>query len=198
MHFYFHTFYLFAHQIILQMYNMQNSSLLMKNVILHYFSWYYHASNSAMQGTWFLLIYESVSPKSEQSSVWITRGFLVFLSALSKSKGAWYSEWNNAHRKCIYIAWTGGCCFTRCFVLLMEPDCQSFFFFFANNDQGGWLPCMSWHQWSKQIWLVARLSLIHFMRGFWLPVPVEFWCLSVLPSVHWVAWVSSASSCSEL
>lgn len=32
MHFYFHTFYLFAHQIVLQMYNMQNSSLLMKNV----------------------------------------------------------------------------------------------------------------------------------------------------------------------
>lgn len=34
-------------------------------------------------------------------------------------------------------------------------------------------------------------------EAFWLPVPVEFLCWSFLPSVHWIACVSSTSSCPE-
>ena len=54
--FFFSHIYL-QHQIVLQMYNTENSKLMTRNVKLHYFSSHYHASNSLTQSTSFHLIY---------------------------------------------------------------------------------------------------------------------------------------------
>lgn len=97
-----------------------------------------------------------------------------------KYEGARYSDVNEVMhrgrwRVYILAAWSVGCCFTRCIVSLTEPGCQSWFgFLFRQQWSRGWPPHMSWHPRNRQIWLAARLSVMHCMKGFWLPVPGGF------------------------
>lgn len=96
--FYVHTFYLYAHQIVPHTCIMERNSLMTRNVNLHYFSWYYHASNSLMQGTSFPFDIWEYVPKAERSSVWIPWGFLWkcrWAVHVRKSAGAIYSDVND-------------------------------------------------------------------------------------------------------
>ena len=73
---------------------------------------------------------------------------MLVVSSVSRSEGARYSDVNEVMhigRQRVYMlaVYSGGCCYTRCIVSLMEPGRQSFLFFFssfflfsfANNDQ---------------------------------------------------------------
>lgn len=206
MHFYFRTFYLYAHQIVLPMYNIKNNSLMTRNVKLHYFSWNYHASNSLMQSTSFHSIYESISQRLNRAVYEFHGVFFVRMLVVveSKSEGARYSDVNEVMhigrwRVFILAVRRAGCGFARCIVSLKEPGRQSWFVFFIVS------PTMI-----KELATVYELASMKqadrtgcqtfsnaLHEGFLTSCSVELWCLFVLPSVHRVACVSSASSCPE-
>lgn len=108
------------------MYNME-SPLLTKNVNLHYFNLYYHASNF-----WFIarhLILSCVRKyilKSEQSIVRIMSIFIGGRWPFVSYKGARYNDVNEVmHIRKWRV--TDGCCFTRCLVSPVEAGRRPWF-----------------------------------------------------------------------
>lgn len=143
MHFYFHSFYLHSHHIVLQTGDVGTRLSLTRNVKLHYFSWCYHASNSLMQGA-------------------------NFTGAMKVHSSGWKSEYearspdlNEVIREdgvCALAVWSCVRCFIWWIACIFSGkliSCRFILFFsrFCQQWSTGWLPQLSWHDRFEQIWL---------------------------------------------